>query len=142
GLEVRAGDRLLLLAGRLLFAGGGCGLLLGRGRRLLLGGRRLLGSGRLLDVAPLLRLGRHLLRLLLLLLRLLALFVDHQASISIGAGFCAVCGWSGPAYTFSLRSWARASRLRGIIPLTARRMTSSGRRSSISPRVRERRPPG
>ncbi len=60
--------------------------------------------------------------------RAAAVLVDHQAWTSIGSGFCAACGWSGPAYTFSLRSWARPSRLRGSMPLTARRMTSSGRR--------------
>ena len=48
----------------------------------------------------------------------------------------------GPAYTFSFVSCLRARRLRGIMPLTASRMTSSGRRSSISLRVRDRRPPG
>ena len=51
-------------------------------------------------------------------------------------------GCSGPAYTLSLRSCWRPRRLRGIMPLTARRMTSSGRCSSSSPRVRDRIPPG
>ena len=57
-----------------------------------------------------------------------AFLVEHQASTSMGSGCCAACGWSGPAYTFSLRSWARPSRVRGSIPFTASRMTSSGRR--------------
>ena len=77
-----------------------------------------------------------------LVLWLLSRLVSHQASISIGCGFWATCGWSGPAYTFSLVICLRASRLRGIMPLTASLMISSGRRSIISSNVRERRPPG
>ena len=78
-----------------------------------------------------------------LVLRRLRLLVVHQVqSVSIGFGCCAACGWSGPAYTFSLVSCWRARRLRGSIPLTALRITSSGLRSSISPSVRDLIPPG
>ena len=42
-------------------------------------------------------------------------------------GCWASCGCVGPAYTFSLRSCARPRRLRGSMPRTACRMTSSGR---------------
>src|SRR4029450_11673197 len=61
---------------------------------------------------------------------------------SSGFGAWASCGWSGPAYTFSLVSCCRAGRLRGSMPLTALRITSVGRRSSSSRRGRLRRPPG
>src|SRR5438105_6674922 len=71
-----------------------------------------------------------------------ALVVDHRASTSMGCGCWAACGWSAPAYTLSLRNCWRPSRVRGSIPLTALRITSSGRRSSISSSVRERSPPG
>ena len=71
----------------------------------------------------------RLLGLGLRLLHLVRLFAfDHTFSISTGGGFWASCGCSGPAYTFSLRSCWRASRLRGSMPFTASRMTSSGRR--------------
>jgi len=71
-----------------------------------------------------------------------ARLVGHQDRSSRSAGRCAMCGCSGPAYTFSLVSCFRASRLRGIMPLTAIRMTSSGRRVIICSKVRVRRPPG
>ena len=58
-----------------------------------------------------------------------------------GAGCCASCGCCAPAYTLSLRSCARPSLLRGSMPRTACRMTSSGRRRSIWASVRSRRPP-
>src|SRR5205807_2633452 len=69
-------------------------------------------------------------------------FVVFQVSISIGLGCWAVCGWSGPAYTFSLVNCLRANRLRGSMPLTAMRITSSGRRWSISSSERDFSPPG
>src|SRR5204863_9245543 len=68
--------------------------------------------------------------------------VGHQDVVSIGCGFWAACGWSGPAQPLSFVICLRASRLRGSMPLTARRMTSSGRRSSMSLTVRVLRPPG
>ena len=134
-VELRAGDDILLLpalglglprAGAAASSAGvssslrrvlGEGLL---GRHLLgvvlsaLGAAALRGRcllGRLL-LLGLLLLGRALVRLLLL-------FVLHQVSISSGSGFWAWWGCSGPAYTLSLRSCWRPSRLRGIMPLTA-----------------------
>src|SRR5215211_7468200 len=122
-LELGSGDSVLLL----LALGRRSLLLLGRGLGLgclFLGGlRRLLGGS-------------------LFLLLVLSLFLGHQSSISSVRGCCAAWGWSGPAYTFSFVSCLRPSRLRGSIPRTASRITSSGRRSSISPSVRERIPPG
>ncbi len=99
---------------------------------------KLLDEG-LLEFRDGLLLGRSRLRHGLLLRRGL---VGHQASISSGWGFCATCGCSGPAYTLSFVSCLRARRLRGIIPFTAILMISSGRRASISSKLRERRPPG
>ena len=114
---------------------------------LLLGGLRRLGPGRLRSGLRRLGLRRLRLRLVLSLgaLGLLvfgALVVGHHASTSNRLGFWASWGCSEPAYTFSLVSCWRARRLRGSIPFTALRMTSSGRRSSMSPSVRVRRPPG
>ncbi len=106
-------------------------------RHKLLGGRRLrrgLLGGRL--PAYLRSVGGLLDRLLV------GRLLGHQVSISSGSGFWAACGCSGPAYTLSFVICLRARRLRGIIPFTAIRMISSGRRASISSKLRERRPPG
>src|SRR3954454_11087316 len=142
------------LLGRRLLSRGPLDLLVGLGRSDLLGdgllsyllGRPLIST--LLGRLALLRLcrGPSALVLSLFVLRRLVLFlllVVHQVqSVSICFGCCAACGWSGPAYTFSLVSCWRARRLRGSIPLTALRITSSGLRSSISPSVRDLIPPG
>ena len=56
-----------------------------------------------------------------------------QRAIVSGLGACAACGWSGPAYTFSLLIWARPSGPLGSMPLIVRRTASAGRRSSASP---------
>jgi hypothetical protein len=48
----------------------------------------------------------------------------------------------GPGVDLELGDLPRARRFFGSIPLTAMRMTSSGRRSSISLSVRDLRPPG
>src|SRR5690348_11597473 len=50
-----------------------------------------------------------------------------------GVGCCAWCGWSGPAYTFSLRSMFRPSVFLGSMPLTAFSTSRSGRLASSSP---------
>ncbi len=136
------------LVGRGLLAGGV--LLRGRLRRVLRGLLGLAGAALRHQVLHALDLGADGLALASLVLRRAGLrllgqvvaLLGHQLGTSIGSGFCAACGWSGPEYTFSLRSCARPSRLRGSIPFTASRITSSGRRASISSSVRLRRPPG
>ena len=47
--------------------------------------------------------------------------------ISYGCGCCAWCGWSGPAYTLSLRSVFRPREFFGSMPRTAFSTTRSGR---------------
>src|SRR5205085_2018145 len=59
------------------------------------------------------------------LLRLVLAFVFGHVSISIGSGFWAAWGWSGPAYTLSLRSWARPR----VFPLAS---TTSQFRSRVA----------
>ena len=77
GGRLRLSGRLGLLGHRLGRRGRGLGLLLGRRLRRGLFGLRLLG---------------------LLLFGLVgALRLGHQASISMGLGCWAACGWSGPA---------------------------------------------
>ena len=72
------------------------------------------GSATVLDlVLPLLSLTA--------LLRYCAIWV-----ISYGFGCCASCGWSGPAYTLSLRSVLRPRAFFGSIPRTAFSTARSG----------------
>src|SRR5262249_19515643 len=72
-------------------------------------------------------------------LRMTGLFILHPSSLILSTheslnsfGFWAWCGWLGPAYIFSLFSWARPSRLRGTMRFTAWYRISSGLRSRIS----------
>src|SRR5262249_38059007 len=46
---------------------------------------------------------------------------------AMGSGFCAACGWSGPAYTASFEIICRPSRVFGSIPRMAFSTTSVGR---------------
>jgi hypothetical protein len=100
-------SRSLGFGGRLSFGlWGRCGFLSGGGRLFLRGGRLLLSSGLLLFRGGLLLLGCSLLGRLGLGLRLLLgdrvlllgsqlvvpVVLGHQASTSIGCGFCAACG--------------------------------------------------
>src|SRR5262245_47072389 len=59
-----------------------------------------------------------------------------------GTGFCARCGWSGPAYTLSFVASRRPSRFFGSMPSTASRMSRVGCRSRTSCAVAWRMPPG
>ena len=60
-----------------------------------------------------------------------AMYVTCLRRCGSGAGCWRLVRVLGPAYTLSLRSCARPRRLRGSMPRTACRMTSSGRRSSM-----------
>src|SRR5206468_5771908 len=85
----------------------------------------------------------HRLDLLLPLLCLTALLRYCSIwVISYGFGCCASCGWSGPAYTLSLRSVLRPRAFFGSIPRTAFSTAPSGLLAIRVAYETDRSPPG